>query len=94
MPLLAFERWLCRSKLVERDLPSTSSDPFLPCKEIVDPGLVADLQRGGVNSQATARSMAMALAESSATLALKLCPSEQDSSSSVFATWSGPVVGT
>eukprot|EP00960_Hanusia_phi_P017900 526160-Hanusia_phi.AAC.1 len=70
VPLLAMERWQCRSKLCEqlnlvadRDV----EEPLLPCMRDVDDGLIKDLVRGGIQ-QHDAEKIAASLAEEAAKL--------------------------
>eukprot|EP00041_Stephanoeca_diplocostata_P017717 m.363023 g.363023 ORF g.363023 m.363023 type:complete len:212 (+) comp20797_c0_seq5:1385-2020(+) len=55
VPLLCFERWLCRCKLYERDHPDEVLAPgelLLPSTPWIDDAFLRDLQRGGCTADA------------------------------------------
>ena len=61
-PILAFDRWLARSRLAEPE----GADPLLPSRGDVEPGLVKDLCRGGKMDAAAAQRVAAQLAQEAA----------------------------
>ena len=75
VPILAFERWQCRSKLSTSESSDSSReprDPLLPdAARWVDRGLVSDLTRSGVDTK-VAENIATRLAELSAAAVSRL----------------------
>lgn len=88
VPLLCFERWLCRCKLYERRREGEGANPmehFLPNSPWIDDAFAKDLQRGGYPNetahalvakltQQSVRGLERMLSETDKRKSVSLCP--------------------
>ena len=94
VPLLAFERWQCRSKLDEQlklAANQVMAEPLLPCMRGSDQGLIKDLVRGGMQEHDAER-IASAISAEAEKLAGEEQQEEESEADVTHAVFQGGIV--